>query len=68
MEAFDRHFDQATADLSLGSLIITYCDGEACTLSIKLAKKLEEMGYENIRVLVNGWSLWRKHFLPEAEG
>jgi rhodanese-related sulfurtransferase len=68
IEDFDRHFDQATADLALDSLIIAYCDGEHCTLSIKLAKKLKEMGYENIRILVNGWSLWRKHHLPEAEG
>jgi rhodanese-related sulfurtransferase len=68
VDAFDRHFGKATADLSLDSVLITYCDGEACTLSIKLAKKLKEMGYENIRILVNGWSLWRKHHLPEAEG
>ena len=68
METFDRHFDQATADLSLDSLIITYCDGEHCTLSIKLAKNLKEMGYENVRILVNGWTLWKEQNLPVAEG
>ena len=67
VDAFDRHFGKATADLSLDSVLITYCDGEACTLSIKLAKKLKEMGYENVKILVNGWSLWKKHDLPLNE-
>jgi rhodanese-related sulfurtransferase len=68
IEDFDRHFDKATADLALDSLIITYCDGEQCTLSIKLAKNLKEMGYENVRILVNGWTLWKEQNLPVAEG
>lgn len=68
IEAFDKHFDRATRDLPLESLIITYCDGETCTQSIKLTKKLKEMGYEDVRILVNGWSLWKKHGLPLDEG
>jgi len=64
MDAFDKHFDKATGDLLQESLIITYCDGETCTQSNKLTKKLKDMGYQNVRILVNGWSLWRKHNLP----
>lgn len=68
IEAFDEYFDKATRDLPQESLIITYCDGETCTQSIKLTKKLKEMGYEDVRILVNGWSLWKKHSLPLDEG
>jgi len=68
IEAFDKHFDKATRDLPQESLIITYCDGETCTQSNELTKKLKEMGYENVRILVNGWSLWKKHSLPLDEG
>jgi rhodanese-related sulfurtransferase len=68
IEAFDEHFDSATGDLPQESLIITYCDGETCTESVMLAKKLKEMGYENVRILVNGWSLWKQHNLPIDQG
>jgi rhodanese-related sulfurtransferase len=68
IEAFAKHFDKATRDLPQESLIITYCDGETCTQSIKLTRKLKEMGYENVRILVNGWSLWKKNDLPLDEG
>lgn len=68
MVAFDKYFDKATRDLALESLIITYCDGEACTQSSKLTGKLKEMGFENVRILVNGWSLWKESHLPIDEG
>ena len=50
--------------------IITYCDGLHCTLSSDLARWLEEMGYVKVRVLVNGWSLWKDSGFPieGAEG
>jgi len=49
-------------------LIITYCDGETCALSKDLALFLKEMGYEKVRVLVNGWSLWKGAELPVETG
>jgi len=49
-------------------LIITYCDGETCALSKDLALFLKEMGYEKVRVLVNGWSLWKGAGLPVETG
>lgn len=45
-------------------LIITYCDGEGCNLSHDLAVFLQDMGVEEVRVLVNGWTLWREAGLP----
>jgi rhodanese-related sulfurtransferase len=48
--------------------IITYCDGEACELSEDLAKMLNDMGYKNVKVLVNGWTLWVQHGHPTAKG
>lgn len=44
--------------------IITYCDGPACDLSHMLAKFMKDMGFEDVRVLVNGWTLWQQHKLP----
>jgi rhodanese-related sulfurtransferase len=44
--------------------IITYCDGDTCNLSHDLALFLQDMGFKNVKVLVNGWSLWEKSGLP----
>jgi rhodanese-related sulfurtransferase len=44
--------------------IITYCDGVDCPLSSELARFLKGMGYNNVRVLVNGWSIWRDAGYP----
>jgi len=45
--------------------IITYCDGESCELSHDLAMFLKEMGFNNVKVLVNGWGLWQKAGMPK---
>ena len=49
-----------------GMTLITYCDGERCTLSSDLAEALRVEGVENVRELRNGWSLWQEHGLPTA--
>jgi rhodanese-related sulfurtransferase len=61
---FDQRIDTVLTELPEEALIVTYCDGEDCDLSAHLALKLKEIGYENVRVLHNGWSLWKNHHLP----
>ena len=61
---FDQMADKVLMDLPEDVLIVIYCDGEDCFLSAELAFKLREIGYENVRVLHNGWSMWRNHRLP----
>ena len=63
-EAFDQLADEVLIDLPGDTLIITYCDGEKCTLSAELAQKLKQIGFENVRVLFNGWTVWKAHYLP----
>jgi len=64
-------FEEQAFDLLLGlpedNLIVTYCDGEECALSIEVAEKLKEIGFENIRVLHNGWTAWKNHDLPSEK-
>ena len=60
--------DKVLMDLPDDVLIVTYCDGEDCVLSAELALRLKEIGYENVRVLYNGWSVWESHQLPSEAG
>ncbi|MFZ5569652.1 MAG: rhodanese-like domain-containing protein [Thermodesulfobacteriota bacterium] len=64
----DRYFDAAADRLADVNEIVTYCDGETCELSHELALFLKEMGFANVRVLVNGWTVWRQAGLPTEEG
>ena len=66
--AVDEHFDTLMADIHQDALLIAYCDGESCAESKDLALDLFYRGYENVRVLVNGWSLWVEQHLPVEEG
>ncbi len=50
------------------TLIIAYCDGATCNLSKELALFLENFGFSNVRVLVNGWSVWKEAGLPIETG
>ena len=64
----DRDFMGVTADISPDTPIITYCDGEICELSHNLAIFLLDMGFRNVRILVNGWTLWKEEVLPIESG
>lgn len=59
-----KAFTDIAVQLDEKDLIITYCDGEGCELSHDLAMYLQDMGFANVRVLVNGWTVWQNGGLP----
>jgi len=68
LEEVNRYFAGVADKLDVSKPIITYCDGETCDLSHELALFLKEMGFEDVRVLVNGWTLWQQAGLPTEAG
>ncbi|MFP4349845.1 MAG: rhodanese-like domain-containing protein [Thermodesulfobacteriota bacterium] len=64
----DRYFMEAAEQLEEGKTIVTYCDGESCDLSHELALFLKDMGFADVRVLVNGWTVWKRAGLPTEGG
>ncbi|PKN41686.1 MAG: hypothetical protein CVU60_09870 [Deltaproteobacteria bacterium HGW-Deltaproteobacteria-18] len=65
---FEQDFPSLQEQLEGATTIVTYCDGEFCELSRELAEQLKGMGLQNVRVLKNGWTLWRDQGLPTATG
>lgn len=57
-------FTDIATQLDENDNIITYCDGESCELSHDLALFLKDMGFANVRVLINGWTVWQNAGLP----
>jgi rhodanese-related sulfurtransferase len=58
VEEFEDHFPQIAPMLTFDSVIVAYCDGQECDLSNRLQAKLRDLGYHNVRHLVNGWTAW----------
>ncbi len=67
-DEFDAWSGDFFAKISPDQLIITYCEGERCSLSLELAEKLTWMGYEKVFLLKNGWGKWKVHQLPVESG
>jgi rhodanese-related sulfurtransferase len=67
-QAFDQHADRVLPELREDALLITYCDGVHCSLSKDLAQVLMDFGFPQVRVLVNGWTVWRESGLPTESG
>lgn len=59
-----RLFDQYGPDTPL----LIYSDGVSCGRSAALAVALYDRGYREIRILINGWSLWQENQLPSEFG
>jgi 3-mercaptopyruvate sulfurtransferase SseA len=47
---------------------VTYCEGEECALAAEVALKLKKIGFENVRVLHDGWNVWKDNRLPSQTG
>jgi rhodanese-related sulfurtransferase len=63
-EDFDASLQEALTGVSKDTLIVSYCDGEQCDLSKDVADMLKDKGYSNVKVLVNGWTVWSQAGLP----
>jgi len=67
-QAFDEYIERVWDKIPEDAWVVTYCDGETCSLSEDLAKELVSMGYEKVKVLLNGWTRWREAGLPVEKG
>jgi rhodanese-related sulfurtransferase len=63
-QAFDEVFPEVAEKVEKGGQLITYCDGKECILAQALARKLYELGFQNVSYLANGWTSWRERGLP----
>lgn len=60
LEEFITRYDPSTP-------IVTYCSGRECDDSHALARFLAEMGYTDVRVMVDGYPGWEKEGYPIEE-
>ena len=61
---FDTVFYDVASTIPLAKEIIVYCNGSTCELAKKLGEKLVENGYTKVRVLKEGFPMWKTKGLP----
>jgi rhodanese-related sulfurtransferase len=66
--SFEEHFPGIAPMLTFETPIVVYCNGLECELSHRVADKLHEQGYKNVRILQNGWTTWQNAGLPIETG
>jgi rhodanese-related sulfurtransferase len=52
--------EHATQGLAKDAAIVTYCAGPECTQSSEAAKRLEALGYTNVRAYIDGLEGWKR--------
>ena len=67
-QRFDDYIGPFLAANPPETLLITYCGGEACTLSQNLAEKLILAGFDRVLHLRDGWGEWVRNGLPVSRG
>jgi rhodanese-related sulfurtransferase len=65
---FEKHFPNLAPLLAPDSLLVVYCDGSECELSHRLADRLKQLDFQQIRILTNGWTVWTNASLPVEKG
>lgn len=53
-----EQYENVLNKISKDEVIITYCSGEDCDLSIMLGDELFEKGYKKVYVFYGGWNDW----------
>jgi len=65
---FENHIGSFLERTAAETVLVTYCEGDACTLSKSLADKLSLAGFENVFHLKDGWGQWKERGLPIDSG
>ena len=67
-QQFESWSEKVISQMDANAVIITYCDGERCTLGVELAEKFKWLGYEHVYYLKDGWSRWAAAQMPIETG
>jgi rhodanese-related sulfurtransferase len=68
VDEFEQQYPKVAPMLAPDTPIVAYCDGNECELSHRLADHLRQLGYTNVHILFNGWTVWHTAGFPEEKG
>lgn len=60
-------YDSVLNKISKDEIVVTYCNGDDCDLSILLGDEIFNKGYKKVYVFFGGWNDWLKKGYPVAK-
>lgn len=64
----DESYRDILKTISKDELLVTYCSGTECDLSILLGDELFEKGYKRVYIFFGGWNDWVERGYPISKG
>ena len=65
---FDRVLPKLKESLLAAPMVITYCDGASCEMSVELTEKLLFAGLEHVEIFTGGIQQWKAAGQPVVRG
>jgi rhodanese-related sulfurtransferase len=66
-EQWDTYWGSVKPKLDSTAVIVSYCGGLDCELSLFEARELKELGYKNALIFFGGWIKWQDAKLPDEK-
>ncbi len=63
-EEWDCCWEEVSAELTPDTIIVCYCGGLDCELSLFAARELKAIGYPNTYIFFGGYQKWLEYGLP----
>lgn len=60
----DKFIDSSLGNMEKTTLIVVFCSGEECDLSLHLARNMQQYGYTNLMIFFGGAREWEKFEMP----
>lgn len=67
-EMLDTYLPTALERIYDDPVIVTYCDGSECDLSVGLAYEMTSMEFSDVNIFFDGWSAWKEAGYPTESG
>lgn len=64
----DESYRDILNNFNKDEMLVTYCDGSDCELSILLGDELFEKGFKNVYIFFGGWNDWLAKGYPISKG
>lgn len=64
---FEELYPDFAEQISEDQSVFILCEGMLCGMSAHVAKKLMDLGYDNLAIIKQGFEGWEKYYLPIEE-
>ncbi|HHI02023.1 MAG: hypothetical protein DRP51_03380 [Candidatus Zixiibacteriota bacterium] len=65
---YEGYWENLANEVPRDRIIVVYCSGTECELSLYLGRDMVHYGYRDVRIFYGGWNDWANAGLPKEQG